>query len=132
MSTFRLATLNVHSFRNRKYDNNISELVSILEPLNLDLIAVQEIQNNDKWKEFCSRLSLNNSIYGKSNGDLFGNGIASRYPILSHTNQTSLSCPGDTRSLLQCRLDHDHPLIRNRLFAVTHLSHLNEDDRLNN
>jgi endonuclease/exonuclease/phosphatase family metal-dependent hydrolase len=131
MSTLRLATLNVHSFRSTSnYDSNISELVSILEPFNLDLIAVQEIQNNDKWTKFCSRLGLSHSIYGKCNGDSFGNGIASRYPILSHTNQISFACPGERRSLLQCRLDNDHPLIQNRIFAVTHLDHLDEGDRL--
>jgi endonuclease/exonuclease/phosphatase family metal-dependent hydrolase len=131
MSTFRLAILNVHLFRNPSiYDSNINDLVSILEPLNLDLIAVEEIQNDHKWKKFYSRLSLHHSIYGKCNEDIFGNGIASRYPILSHSNKSSISCPGETRSLLQCRLDGDHTFIQNRLFALTHLDHLDEDNRL--
>lgn len=84
MSTFRVATLNVHSFQTSSfYGTNISDLISILEPLNLDLIAVQEIQNNNKWNHFSSRLSLQYSLYGECNRGYFGNGIASRHPIVS-------------------------------------------------
>jgi exonuclease III len=126
MSTFRLATLNVHSFRNpSNFNSNLSNLVSILEPFNLDLIAVQEIQNNDKWTKFSSRLSLQYSIFGECNEQFFGNGIAS-----SSSQRTNFPCLGGTRCLLQCSLDGDHPFIQNRLFAVTHLDHLDEDDRL--
>ncbi|CAF3455014.1 unnamed protein product, partial [Rotaria sp. Silwood2] len=34
------------------------------------------------------------------------------------------------RSLLQCRLAGDHQFVKDRIFAVTHLDHFNEDDRL--
>jgi endonuclease/exonuclease/phosphatase family metal-dependent hydrolase len=132
MSTFRLATLNAHSFCNSYSSidgNKVSALASILLPFNLDLIAVQEIQNNNRWKEFCSDLSFLHSSYGQCNGDFFGNGIASRYPIVSPVNQQSL-IKSERRSLFQCRLDGDHPFIQNRVFAVTHLDHVNEDDRL--
>ena len=40
------------------------------------------------------------------------------------------SCGGGTRALLQCRLDGDHPFVKDRDFAVTHLDHFNEDNRL--
>ncbi len=131
MSKFRLATLNVHSFRKSvSYENNISDLVSILEPFNLDLIAVQEIQNNDEWTKFTTDLSFLYSIYGECNRDFFGNGIASRYPIASSFHIANTSCWTEVRSLLQCSLDGDHPFIQNRLFAVTHLDHLNENNRL--
>jgi len=67
MSTFRLATVNVHSFYTSYSSidaNKTSSLASILLPFNLDLIAVQEIQNNHIWKEFCSDLSFSYSAYG--------------------------------------------------------------------
>ncbi len=131
MSTFRLATLNVHSFQNSLfYHNNIFDLVSILEPLNLDLIAVQEIQNNQEWSQFSNRLSFQYSLYGECNREFFGNGIASRYPIASYSHIASTSCTDEVRCLLQCSLDSNNPFIQNRLFAVTHLNHLNEDNRL--
>jgi endonuclease/exonuclease/phosphatase family metal-dependent hydrolase len=132
MSTFRIATLNIHSFRRpSNFDSNISDLVSILEPLNLDLIAVQEIQSTEKWKIFCERLSLPNFISGQCHLDPFYNGIASRYPIKSYSNQQAgLFCSGGARSLLQCCLGGDHPFIKDRIFAVTHLDYLDEDDRL--
>ena len=128
MTTFRLATINVHSFHKPSgtISNNVSELISILEPLKLDLIAVQETQNNDKWKEFCQRLSLPFSAQGPPNRT-FGNGIASRYPLYSNSiQQTSFSFSGGMRSILQCRLNG----IEHLTFAVTHLDHINEDDRL--
>jgi len=131
MSTFRLATVNVHSFCRSNYDSNITDLVSILQPLELDLIAVQEIQNNHKWKEFCERLSLSNFIHGQCGDGYFANGVASRHPIIFQSNQFDhLSCPHETRALLQCRLGGDHPFVKDRLFGVTHLDHMNEDDRL--
>jgi endonuclease/exonuclease/phosphatase family metal-dependent hydrolase len=128
MTTFRLATINVHSFRKPSdRSNNISELVSILEPLNLDLIGVEEIQNNDKWKKFCVDMGLTYSSYGPWNGNSAGNGIASRYPIQSYsTQQSTLICQGGTRSILQCSLD----TFQNLTFGVTHLDHLDEDVRL--
>ncbi|CAF3425434.1 unnamed protein product [Rotaria sp. Silwood2] len=132
MSTFRLATINVHLFNSPKNGkNNINDLISILEPLNLDLIAVQEINNNDKWKTFCQHLSLPNFIYGQGDDHHLGNGVASRYPIEFYSNrQAYFPCSGGTRGLLQCRLNGDHPFIKDRIFSVTHLDYINEDNRL--
>ena len=132
MVTFRLATVNVFSFqRPSTYENNIADLVSILQPLRLDLIAVEEVQNNSSWEKFCQGLSLPYSCYGAADGDAFGNGIASRYPIQSSSTQVaSRSFRGGARSFLQCRLAGDHPFVTDRVFAVTHLDHLSEDDRL--
>ena len=132
MKTFRLATINVHSFSSPKtHKNNIDDLVSILNPLDLDLIVVQEIQNNKKWEKFCQLLSLPHFVYGSSEGDYFGNGIASRYPIRSYSNQRStFFCRSGTRSLLHCCLDGDHSFIKDRIFGVTHLDPHDEDDRL--
>ena len=131
MSTFRLATLNVHSFLRTPCESNIAGLAALLLPYDLDLIAIQEIPRQQEWKKFCSQLSLPHFIYGKASGDFLANGIASRYPISFHSNeQSSSTITYEQRSLLQCRLDGDHPFIQNRTFAVTHLDHLNEDHRL--
>ncbi|CAF2990583.1 unnamed protein product [Rotaria sp. Silwood2] len=128
----KATTINVHSFLDSNFDSNISDLLSIFESLNLDLIAVQEIQDDDKWQKFCQHLSLPYSIYGSCVDNFFGNGIASRYPIKSHSNQvSSFSCQIDSRPLLQCRLTGDHQFLIDRIFAVTHLDHLNDDVRLN-
>jgi len=132
MKTFRLATINVHSFHSRlTHKNNVHDLVSILKPLNLDLLAVQEVINDENWSNFCENLSLKYSIFDATYGEFHGNGIASRYPIRSFSrHRASFSCPGGTRSLLEYSLDGDHSFILNRLFAVTHLDHLDEDNRL--
>ncbi|CAF0951554.1 unnamed protein product [Adineta ricciae] len=109
MSTFRLATLNVHVFNSPK----------------------NEINNNDRWRTFCQRLSLPNFIYGQGDQHQLGNGLASRYPIDFYSNQQSyFPCRGGTRGLLKCRLKGDHPFTKDRIFAVTHLDHIHEDNRL--
>ncbi|CAF2587268.1 unnamed protein product [Rotaria sp. Silwood2] len=132
MTTFRLATINVHHFADPlTYENNVERLVTILKPYNFDLIAVQEANDDEKWSKFCNLLGLNHFIYGPCQKHILGNGIASRYPIKSYSNQqTSCFCSGGKRSLLQCCLYSDHPFVKDRIFAVTHLDYLNENNRL--
>lgn len=132
MSKFRLLTLNVHNFIDTTvYGHNISHLVSILQPLNLDLIAVQEVLDNGSWRSFCQQLAFPYFIYGECEKDTYGVGIASRYPITSYSNHLlTARYRGGRRSLLHCRLDGDHPFLNDRVFASTHLDHLDEDDRL--
>ncbi|CAF0741698.1 unnamed protein product [Adineta ricciae] len=127
MTTLRVATVNVHSFRQpRSISSNVTELSAILAPLNLDVIAVQEMQENERWREFSQRLSLPFSVYGPPKRT-FCNGIISRYPIHWYSVQrTDFFCEGGTRSMLQFSLEG----IQNMKFALTHLDHRNEDDRL--
>jgi endonuclease/exonuclease/phosphatase family metal-dependent hydrolase len=128
MTTFRLATINVHTFRrpsNRAI--NIEDLVSILKPLDLNLIAVQEVHNNYQWKKFCQDMSLPYTVYGTYAGNIADNAIASSHPITSHSNkQSTLICPGGIRYFLQCSLNGFEKL----KFAVTHLDYIDEDNRL--
>ncbi|CAF1513156.1 unnamed protein product [Adineta ricciae] len=130
--TFRIATINVHGFRGGlRNQNNVKELVSILKPLNLDLLAVEEVHNGNDWTNFCTQLSLNHQIFNATYEDYHGNGFASRLPIKSPiVRPTNFLSPGGKRALLQCQLDGDHPFVQNRSFAVTHLDHVNEDARL--
>ncbi|CAF1263631.1 unnamed protein product [Rotaria sordida] len=132
MTRFRVAKINVHSFNNPSdYESNIEELISILKPLNLDLIAVQEIQKNSHWSNFCKHLSLPFAHIGSGDGNYYGIGIASRYPIISpYDQQTSFASLGGKRFFFKCCLGGDHPFVKDRIFAVTHLDHLNENDRL--
>jgi len=127
MSTFRFVTVNVFSFRHpEKYESNLTDLVSIFSELNLDLIAVQEIQDDDKWKKFRSRLGFDYSACGMAHRKYFGNGFACRHPIICSENQVTDSYPGGKRAFLQCSLQGFEQI----QFAVTHLDHLNEDCRL--
>lgn len=129
---FRVLTINVHGFvsgSTLRFKNNVNELVSILNPLQLDLIAVEEVLNDSNWKEFGDKLGLKSLIFDATYGDHHGNGFVSRYPIKSWSSErSSFACAGGRRGILQCSVDH--PLISNRLFGVTHLDHRNEDDRL--
>ncbi|UJR34492.1 hypothetical protein I4U23_021900 [Adineta vaga] len=71
MKAFRLATINVNSFRSvltRK--NNIQ-----------DLLAVQGVQNGHHWSNFCQNLLFRYSIFVATYKKFHDNGIALRYPI---------------------------------------------------
>ena len=128
LRTFRLATINVHTFRrpsNREI--NIESLVKILKPFDLNFIAVQEVHNKYRWKKFSQDLSLPHSAYGTYSDNIAHNAIASTYPITSFANQPStLLCQGGTRYFLQCSLDGFDDLI----FGTTHLDHMDEENRL--
>lgn len=132
MFTFRLATLNIHQFRHSESnEDNLAELVSLLKPLELDLLAVQEISDLHRWRRLCEQLDLHNYVHGSCDNGFLANGIATRHPIASSSNQSdNVSCRGESRAMLQCRLGGDHPFGRDRLFAVTHLDHMNEDVRV--
>ncbi|CAF1226014.1 unnamed protein product [Rotaria magnacalcarata] len=128
---FRVGTLNVHVFVNSTGNSNVKALASILGPLNLDVLAVEEANNNKNWKSLCDKLSLTHTAFGAIHGTSYGNAIASRHPIVEHYSQNSSTNPvGGYRAMLRCRFGGDHSFVQNRRFAVTHLDHLNEDDRL--
>ncbi|CAF0792719.1 unnamed protein product [Rotaria sordida] len=132
ITDFRIGTVNVHSFRHPETSkSNAKELASILGPLNLDVLAVEEAMNDYDWKLLCNDLSLTHSVFGASHGVSYGNAIASRHPIVEHFKQKSkIDADGGYRAMLRCRFGGYHPFVQNRRFAVTHLDHLNEDDRL--
>ena len=129
---FRVGTVNVHFFRSPSGSgSNAKELTSILLSLNLDVLALEEAANNEEWRLLCKNLALTHTLFGASHGTSYGNAIASRHPIIESFNQKSKTdAKGGLRSMLRCTFGGDHPFVRNRRFAVTHLDHINEDDRL--
>lgn len=131
-TTFRIATINVHGFINpRTNRNNAYDLASLLEPHKIDLLAIEEARNDESLKAFQEKLSLTNVIFGRSYTSSDGNAVLSRYAFAEHHNQISdHHCRGGTRAMIQFQLQGDHPFIQNRKFAVTHLDHINEDDRV--
>ncbi|CAF4838429.1 unnamed protein product [Rotaria socialis] len=74
MTTFHLATINVHHFRHSvTYNINIEELVGIHKPYDLAFVVAQEINSFDNWSKFCNLLGLENIVFGASESDSFGN-----------------------------------------------------------
>ena len=132
LNTFRLATINVHSFVNPwTGQSNVEQLASILASLKLDLIAIEEAARGTHLRALQEHLSLPYSIFGSSYTSTHGNAVLSRYPFASEDNHTSdHRCRGGTRAMLNFLLDSDHPFVQNRHFAVTHLDHLDESDRV--
>ena len=134
MKRFRLGTLNVHQFNKPKnFDDNLTDLIEILQPVQLDLLAVQEVINDHRWSTLCQRLSLPHSIFADCGYSSFGNGIASRFPIASHLNHRSnTKFSSEIRSLLECTFEtvDYRSFFHDRRFAVTHLDYLSEPTRL--
>lgn len=132
MTDFRIGAVNVHCFQNPKTNkNNAKELASILGSYNLDVLAVEEANNSSNWRQLCDELELTYSTFGASHGNSYGNAIASRHPISQSSNKKSrTNADGGDRAMLQCQFGGNHSFVQNRKFAVTHLDHLNEDDRL--
>ena len=130
--SFRIATINVHAFDHPvKFRSNAQELASILAPLNLDVLATVEVKDTDDWKLMRDQLSLPYTAFGASHGSRYGNAIASRHPIVEHSNKkVKTEAEGGNRAMLRLRLGGDHPFVQGRTFAVTHLDHLDEGERL--
>lgn len=131
-NVFRIATINVHSFRNPwKAETNAKDLANLLKPLDLDLVAVEEANNSKSLEIFQHHLALRHVIFGESYAAWEGNAVISRYPFRSHEHHMAdHRCRGGMRSILRFQLEGDHPFLPDRNFAVTHLDYLNEDDRL--
>lgn len=132
-STFRIATINVHSFNNPwTRRDNAKDLAHLLKPFDLDLIALEEAYQGNSLNTFQQHLSLQHVIFGRSYTSAEGNAVISRYPFSQHENYISTHhARGGDRSILRFQLESDdHSFVHNRKFAVTHLDHMNEDDRL--
>lgn len=129
---FRILTINVFSFTNPKNGStNVNELAKILKPLHLDLLCMQEAIDTTDLSSLQEQLSLPYKIFAPSFSNTQGNAAISKYPFQSHVNTfTTYHAIGGRRSVLEFRLDGDHPFLKNRLFAVTHLDHLDENDRV--
>lgn len=132
MTLFRIATINIHSFIHPKnLKSNAKELALILAPYNLDVLTAQEVINNNDWVLLCKELSLTYTTFGASHGSRYGNAVGSRHPILSYSNQKIVTrSKGGDRAMLRFHLGGEHPFVTNRNFAVTHLDHLDEDERM--
>lgn len=130
---FRIATINVHSFNSPQTKRrNAEDLANLLKPFDFDLIALEEACEGPHLSKFQQHLSLQHVIFGRSYTSYDGNAVISRYPFSQHENYLSNHrARGGNRSILRFQLQSDdHSFVHNRNFAVTHLDHLNEDDRL--
>jgi endonuclease/exonuclease/phosphatase family metal-dependent hydrolase len=134
---FRAGTLNVHSFEDDGYESNVERLVTVLQPLNIDVLGLQEVAQNQRKITKGGLYLLSQALnmpyisFGKGFCNTFGNAFLSRYPITNEQNfQITLGYEAEVRSML--RIVVDHPFIKenNATLYVTHLDHKSEQIRL--
>eukprot|EP00698_Gefionella_okellyi_P000618 TRINITY_DN10553_c0_g1_i1.p1 TRINITY_DN10553_c0_g1~~TRINITY_DN10553_c0_g1_i1.p1 ORF type:complete len:275 (-),score=31.33 TRINITY_DN10553_c0_g1_i1:790-1614(-) len=113
-----VATFNVHSWRTKGYEGSVEQCLSVLQPLQADIIGLQEAVAYDKPGDIqrVSRELSMEYVFGESGemGKTFGNAILSRYPILFSQN---IRISEDTtmwqtpRACLYAKVDHPHGII---------------------
>ena len=141
MSLIRIASLNVHFFTDLKEQSNVHRLAQFLKPMTLDVLALQEILHTTRspdvapethyhFKLLSDLLELPYMEFCETSFE-FGNGILSRFPILSSVNHyTEAIEDRNIRGMLAVQIDHQFFKDNNATFYVTHLDQMREHVRL--
>ena len=70
-----------------KYIHRLKKLSAVIKEIDSDIIALQEIENEEVLKDIINYLSMDKpykyGAFAKENGGVFGCGVLSRYPITS-------------------------------------------------
>ena len=70
-----------------KYVHRLKKLSAVIKEIDSDIIALQEIENEEVLKDIINYLSMDNpykyGAFAKESGGVFGCGVLSRYPIIS-------------------------------------------------
>jgi len=134
MKRIRIATLNVHSWRDSRLQSNISRISETIKNYNIDLIGMQEVNEPDfsscpdKKLSALSRLAKENDMDRQfaSAFASFGNASLLRFPV-AYTKKFKLKGDAEIRSLLCSVVETPVGRIG---FYCTHLDHLREEDRM--
>lgn len=139
--SLRIATLNVHFFQDAKERLNVFQLANLLEPLELDVLAVQEAlhtdqpegaakQNRYHFRRLAQLLNFPHLTFCNVAND-FGNGLLSKYPITKTNCFLTEDVEGHNgRGMLAARIDHPFFEDNQATLYVTHLDQIDEDVRL--
>ena len=141
LNSIRIATLNVHFFRDLHGISNAERLGEILQPLALDVLAVQEAYHKELPDEkvktdryylnyLSTLLQLPHRAFCSTNND-FGNGLLSKFPLLStsnhHVDQILIY---NRRGMLEAKIDHPFFHENRAKLFVTHLDQIKESIRM--
>jgi endonuclease/exonuclease/phosphatase family metal-dependent hydrolase len=124
---FRVATLNVHQWRNDNDGDNTTEIANLIAPYKLDIIGLQEARHNVentnvKLVQLSTLLDMKHITYAKAGWEGFGNAILSRHAISDKKEIQAIVC-WERRSMATANFDSQHPFLKqhNLLFHCVHL-----------
>ena len=141
LSFIRIATLNVHFFQDLKQLANAQRLAKVLQPLSVDVLALQEAfhteqppgiaRENRYYLKYLSKvLQLPHLAFGNTYND-FGNGLLSRFPLTRTVNHHTNKVEGHgKRAMLAATIDHPFFQDNDATLYVTHLDQISEQIRL--
>lgn len=141
LSSIRIATLNVHFFQDLKQVSNAQRLAKVLQPLSVDVLALQEAYHTEQplgaarenryyFKYLSNVLRLPHLAFGNTFND-FGNGLLSRFPLKRSVNYHTNKVEGHgKRAMLAVTIDHPFFEDNDATLYVTHLDQISENIRL--
>ena len=141
LSSIRIATLNVHFFQDSKQVSNAQRLAKLLQPLSVDVLALQEAYHTEQppgaarenryyFKYLSNVLRLPHLAFGNTFND-FGNGLLSRFPLKRSVNYHTNKVEGHgKRAMLAVTIDHPFFEDNDATLYVTHLDQISENIRL--
>jgi endonuclease/exonuclease/phosphatase family metal-dependent hydrolase len=127
----RVATLNVHEWMDSKKGSNVNRLCTLLRPLGIDVLALQETNmfQPENFTKLQKALEMEFMHYSATHNDIHGNTFLSRYPISPLSSHVSRAAH-IKRGI--CAITVDHPFAKENSvrFMCTHLDHKYEENRM--
>jgi len=137
-NTFRIASLNVHSWVSPQATNNVGRIIETVKLNNIDVIGFQEVldeeaeEKSTMMNRIASKLGMH-VVYGGAYHPTFGNALLSKHPIVRSTScklygplETQNQFGPEVRGLVCTVLDT--PLGHIGVYC-THLDHISEEVR---
>ncbi len=118
--TLRIATYNIHKARGLDGRVRPDRILSVLNVINADVIALQEVVSNvgkkpeeNQAEYFAKSLGMNYCLgeNRKHKGGIYGNVILSRLPIIHHKNHDISVHGRERRGILRADIEYDETLL---------------------
>jgi endonuclease/exonuclease/phosphatase family metal-dependent hydrolase len=129
--TFKIATLNVHYWQDNNAQNNAQKLAKIVNNLDVDVLALQEVEiNANELVEFSKLVNMPNVAFGAGDLSNFGQAVLSKHDI-THQENVLVEIPGvGPRGMLRTNIAHPFAIVHGLQFFNTHLDHILEPSRI--
>jgi len=141
MPQLRIVTLNVHFFTDINEQSNVHQLVRLLKPMSIDILALQEVLHTNRdahvaperhyhLKLLSDLLELPYIAFCETVFE-FGNALLSKFPLKHSTNYyADVDKNLYKRGMLAVQIEHEFFRENNATFYVTHLDQIYEQARL--
>jgi endonuclease/exonuclease/phosphatase family metal-dependent hydrolase len=132
MQQFKVASLNVHAWKDEQDMSNSDHILELFRPLQLDLIAMEEVQHDD-YNQDIIKLATELSMHYKFSESYWrgeGNAFLSKHPIKHFKHYMAKLKNRDSRSIVQIEIESKFSNENDASFYVLHIDHILEDTRV--